>query len=140
MPSRKINSVGPVTNISSNAAFFGLPYRSPYTATKWAIVGLTKTMAMELGEHNIRVNAICPGSVEGDRINRVIQRDAEKRGLDADTVQNEYARQSSLGRFVTAEDIVAMVGFLASPAGVNISGQSIGLDGHTESLSFNAER
>ena len=93
-------------------------------------------MAMELGEDNIRVNAICPGSVEGERINRVIAKDAEARNISIEEVTREYHAQCSLKTFVTKEDIAAMAGFLAGPAGRRISGQAIGLDGHTEGLSL----
>ncbi|MEO0399737.1 MAG: SDR family oxidoreductase [Pseudomonadota bacterium] len=127
---------GSIVNMASNAAFFGFPLRSPYAACKWAVIGLTKTMAMELGGDQIRVNAICPCSVEGPRIQRVIEKDAKARGLAVETVAAEYKRQSSLQTFVTNDDIVAMINFLTSPAGRHISGQAIGLDGHTESLSL----
>ncbi|WP_417451111.1 SDR family oxidoreductase [Kordiimonas sp.] len=127
---------GSIVNIASNAAFFGFPMRSAYAVSKWGIIGLTKTMAMELGEDDIRVNAICPGSVEGDRINRVIAKDAEARNLSIEDVRREYQSQSSLKTFVTKDDIVAMVQFLTGPTGRRISGQAIGLDGHTEGLSL----
>ncbi|MEM8936294.1 MAG: SDR family oxidoreductase [Pseudomonadota bacterium] len=128
---------GSIINIASNASFFGFPFRSPYTASKWAIIGLTKTLAMELGADNIRVNAICPGSVEGQRIDRVIEKDAAARGMSLADVECEYKRQSSLRTFVKAADIAAMAQFLTSEAGRRISGQAIGLDGHTEGLSLN---
>lgn len=137
VPLLKQISGGSIINISSNAAFFGFPLRSPYTASKWAMVGLTKTWAMELGDHNIRVNAICPGSVEGARIDAVIARDADCRGVTTEEVRALYQSQSSLRVFVNAQDIANMVMFLASPLGERISGQAIGLDGHTENLSNN---
>jgi NAD(P)-dependent dehydrogenase (short-subunit alcohol dehydrogenase family) len=90
---------------------------------------------MELGPHEIRVNAICPGSVNGPRIDRVIAKDAAARGLSVDEVRKLYARQSSMRRFVDAEDVASLAWFLASDEGAMISGQAIGLDGHTESLS-----
>lgn len=137
IPMIRASAGGAIINIASNAAFFGFPMRSAYAASKWGIIGLTKTMAMELGEDKIRVNAICPGSVEGDRINRVIEKDAEARKLPVEDVIREYQSQCSLKTFVTKEDIAAMVGFLAGPAGRHISGQAIGLDGHTEGLTLN---
>jgi len=126
---------GCIINISSNAGLHGFPLRSAYSASKWAVIGLTKTWAMELGPWNIRVNAICPGSVRGPRIDRVIERDALERGMQADRIREVYERQSSLRTFVDANDVAAMVGFLASDAGVRISGQAIAVDGHTEGLS-----
>ncbi len=131
----KATAGGSIINISSNAAFFGFPLRSPYTACKWALLGLTKTLAMELGPVGIRVNAICPGSVSGPRIDRVIDNDAKERGMTSEQIRNIYARQSSMRVFVSAEEVAGLAGFLASSEGRSISGQAIGLDGHTESLS-----
>jgi NAD(P)-dependent dehydrogenase (short-subunit alcohol dehydrogenase family) len=136
VPILKANkSGGSIINMSSNAGLLGLPLRSAYTAAKWALVGLTKTWAMELGEHNIRVNALCPGSVEGPRIDGVIERDANARGVSAEQVRAIYQSQSSMRLFVSPQDVANMVVFLASSLGKSISGQSIGIDGHTESLS-----
>jgi NAD(P)-dependent dehydrogenase (short-subunit alcohol dehydrogenase family) len=126
---------GCIINIASNAALFGFPNRLPYTVSKWGLIGLTKTLAMELGPRGIRVNALCPGSVSGPRIEGVIERDAAERGLATEAVRREYQRQSSMRCFVDAEDVAAMVVFLASPAGGRISGQAIAIDGHTEGLS-----
>lgn len=123
-----------IINMSSNAGLLGCPLRGPYVASKWALIGLTKTLAMELGPDGVRVNAICPGSVEGPRIDRVIQTDAAARGLAPADVEREYKRQSSLRTFATSEDITAMVLYLASPAGARISGQALAIDGHTEGL------
>ncbi|SET33814.1 SDR family oxidoreductase [Thalassotalea agarivorans] len=137
VPMLKQNGSGSIINVSSNAAFFGFPLRSPYTASKWALIGLTKTWAMELGPDNIRVNAVCPGSVKGPRIDGVIERDAKERGATAEEVRHIYQLQSSMRLFVGPEDVANMIAFLASPLGACISGQAIGLDGHTESLSNN---
>ena len=126
---------GSILNISSNAAFFGFPLRLPYAASKWALIGMTKTLAMELGADGIRVNAICPGNVAGPRIDGVIHRDADARGMTAGEIREMYERQSSLRCFVDAEDVAEMACFLTSPLGAKISGQAIGVDGYTESLS-----
>ncbi|MBS0254386.1 MAG: SDR family oxidoreductase [Proteobacteria bacterium] len=122
--------------MSSNAGLHGCPLRGPYVASKWAVIGLVKTLAMELGPSGIRVNAVCPGSVEGPRIERVIAADARARGLSPAEVTAEYQRQSSLRTFATCNDIVEMVRFLVSPAGARISGQALAIDGHTENLSM----
>jgi NAD(P)-dependent dehydrogenase (short-subunit alcohol dehydrogenase family) len=135
VPMLKAAGGGSIINIASNAAFFGFPLRAPYTACKWALIGLTKTLAMELGTHRIRVNAICPGSVQGPRIERVIDRDAAERGRTPDEIRAIYARQSSMRLFVSADDVANLAFFLASAQGATISGQAIGIDGHTESLS-----
>ncbi|WP_298170353.1 SDR family oxidoreductase [Novosphingobium sp.] len=128
-----------IITMSSTAGLFGCPLRGPYVASKWALIGLTKTLAMELGPEGIRVNAICPGSVEGPRIDRVIAADAAERGLTIAEVEHEYKRQTSLRAFATREDVTAMVQYLISPAGARISGQPIAIDGHTESLSLDME-
>jgi len=135
VPMMKKAGGGAIVMTSSNAAFFGFPYRAPYTVCKWALIGFTKTLAMELGPQGIRVNAICPGSVSGPRIDGVIERDAAKRGMTPAEIREIYARQSSMRLFVSAEDVAELAFFLGSDAGRTISGQAIGVDGHTESLS-----
>ena len=90
---------------------------------------------MELGPHNIRVNALCPGSVSGDRIEGVINRDAQQRGVSPQEIKNIYAEQSSMRLFVSPEDVANMAIYLSSALGSSLSGQVIGIDGHTENLS-----
>lgn len=127
-------SKGSIVNISSTAGIFGYPLRSPYAAAKWAVVGLTKTWAMELGPDGIRVNAICPGSVGGPRMDGVIEREASTRGVAAAEVRRAYEQQVSMGSFIEASDIGEAIAFLASPAARFISGQVLSVDGHTETL------
>ena len=134
IPLMKSRRSGLILNMSSSAGRYGCPMRSAYVAAKWAAIGLVQTWAMELGPWNIRVNALCPGSVGGERIDRVIERDAAERGMTPDEIRRVYQRQSSLRDFVSPEDIAAMVCFLAGPGGRMISGQTLGIDGHTESL------
>ncbi len=131
---------GSIVNISSTAGIFGFPLRSPYAAAKWGVVGLTKTWAMELGPEGIRVNAICPGSVGGSRMDGVIEREAQVRGVTASEVRSAYASQVSMGSFVDANDIAQAVAFLSSPAARFISGQVLGVDGHTETLRTNCSQ
>ncbi|MDC1287534.1 SDR family oxidoreductase [Gammaproteobacteria bacterium] len=119
---------------SSTAGQMGYPLRSPYAAAKWAIVGLTKTLAMELGDAGVRVNAICPGAVEGNRMDRVIANEAVARGQDEDAVRQSYVKGVSMKTWVTAQDIANTIAFIASPAGSKISGQILAVDGHTETL------
>ena len=135
VPMMKNANSGSIINIASTAALFGCPMRSPYSASKWAMIGLTKSLAMELGPWNIRVNSICPGRVEGERIDRVIDNDARQRGKSPEEIRRLYQRQTSLRRFVTAEEVASMAAFLASDACGAISGQAMSVDGHTESLS-----
>jgi NAD(P)-dependent dehydrogenase (short-subunit alcohol dehydrogenase family) len=136
VPGMKQRSNGAIINIASTAALFGYPQRAAYAASKWAMIGMTKTLAMELGPFNIRVNAVCPGSVAGPRIDSVIERDAAHRGLPAEDVRRIYESQVSMRRFVTVEDIAGTCAFLASADAQLVSGQIIAVDGHTESLSF----
>jgi NAD(P)-dependent dehydrogenase (short-subunit alcohol dehydrogenase family) len=109
--------------------------RAPYSASKWAVIGLTKTLAMELGPWGIRVNAICPGSVDGERIERVIKRAAAQRNKTAEQIREAYQRQTSLRRFISADEVANMAVFLASDLCGSISGQAMSVDGHTESMS-----
>ena len=126
---------GAIINISSTAALHGYPLRSAYTASKWAMTGLMKTWAMELGPEGIRVNAVCPTSVEGSRIDEVIAREAKHRGLSVERVREIYLRQTSMRTFVSPDDVADTILFLASDAARKVSGQSISVDGHTEGLS-----
>ena len=134
IPHLKAAGGGSIVNMSSSAGILGFPNRTPYAASKWAVIGITKSLAIELGPDHIRVNAICPGSVSGERIDRVIAADAETRGLTPAEVRAEYKRSVSLGTFVEPEDIAAMALFVCSDAGAKISGQALAVDGNTESL------
>lgn len=125
---------GVMVLMSSTAGILPFPYRSPYAAAKWGIVGLTKTLAMELGPHGVRVNCICPGPVAGARIDRVIAREAAARGVDEQVVRDRFVERLSLRSWIEADDIANMVEFLASPAGAKISGQALAVDGFTEGL------
>jgi len=121
-----------IINVASTAALMGCPQRSPYVASKWAQIGLTKTWAMELGPDGIRVNAVCPTSVEGPRIEQVIEREAKQTGLSTEDVRDVYLRQTSMRSFASADEVADTVLFLASARAARISGQAIAIDGHTE--------
>ena len=125
---------GSVVNLSSAAGVFGFPRRTPYAASKWAVVGLTKSLAHELGPFGIRVNAICPGAVAGPRIDRVIAAEAAASGRDEAEVRANYASLSALQTFVEPEDIANMALFLCSGAGARISGQALSVDAYTDTL------
>lgn len=116
---------------SSTSGLYGTPFRAPYSAAKWAVIGLMKTVAMELGPQGIRANAICPGSVNGPRIDRVIATEAHAKGMTPDAVRQGYASGTALGRLSDAEDVAAMAVFLASPGARMVSGQAIAVDGFT---------
>ena len=123
---------GAVVFTSSTAGQYGYPNRAPYAAAKWAVLGLMKTAAMELGPFGIRCNAICPGAVEGPRMEGVLQREADAKGMTRDDVYAGYASGTSMKSFVEGRDIGAMAVFLASDAARLVSGQVIAVDGHTE--------
>ena len=125
---------GSIVNISSVAGRLGYAYRTPYAATKWAIVGMTESLAKELGPDGIRVNAIQPGIVEGPRIERVIRARAETVGVDYQTMEKEYLSKVSLRRMVSPQDVADMILFLCTPAGGNISGQAISVCGNVEAI------
>lgn len=132
VPEMKAAGRGAIIFTSSTAGIYGYPNRAPYAAAKWAVIGLMKTLAMELGPFGIRVNAICPGSVEGDRMEGVLAREAAIKGMTRDEVYAGYAGGTSMRRFVTAEEIGDMAVFLGSDAARSVSGQVIAVDGHTE--------
>ncbi len=134
VPLLKAAGGGSIVNLSSTAGIMGFPLRTPYAASKWAVVGLTKSLSMELGEFGVRVNAICPGAVAGPRIDRVISADAEARSLPLETVRQSYLNQNALRDFIQPESIARMVLFLASEVGSQISGQAISVDGDTHTL------
>ena len=125
---------GSIINLSSTAGIHGFALRSPYAASKWAIIGLTKSLAMELGEFNIRVNSIAPGSVKGDRMDRVIKAKSKTIGISEGKLQKDYESMVSLKTFVEKEDIANIATFLISDSAKKISGQVITIDGNTERM------
>ncbi|MEN9645543.1 MAG: hypothetical protein RL238_2212 [Actinomycetota bacterium] len=131
-PVMKGQGSGSIINMSSMAGVFGYGRRTPYAAAKWAVIGLTKSSAVELGPHGVRCNAICPGSVAGARMDAVIAAEAADRGVAPSAVEHEYLSGQSIKRFVQPQEIADLCLFLASPASSMISGQAIGVDGHTE--------
>jgi NAD(P)-dependent dehydrogenase (short-subunit alcohol dehydrogenase family) len=134
VPHIKAAGGGSIVNLSSAAGRFGFPLRSPYAASKWAVVGFTKSLAIELGPSKIRVNAICPGAVAGDRINRVIQAKADARGVPFEEMYQHYANVASMQTMIDPEDIANMMLFICSDAGHLVSGQVLGVDGNVEYL------
>jgi len=134
IPLLKASGNPSIANLSSAAGRFGFPNRTPYSASKWGVIGFTKSLSIELGGFGIRVNAICPGGVAGARIEHVIERKAALRDVPPDVVRDEMLGKTSLNRFVTAEDIANAIVFLASPVGANISGHALPVDGDTHAL------
>lgn len=131
-PLMKAAGSGSIIITSSTAGIYGYPNRAPYAAAKWAMIGLMKTLAMELGPFGIRANAICPGSVEGPRMEGVLTREAAAKGMTRDQVYDGYASGTSMRSFVEARDIANMAVFLGSEGARLVSGQVIAVDGHTE--------
>jgi len=134
VPLLKSAGGGSIINMSSTAGLGGCANRAPYVASKWAIIGLTKTLAMELGIFGIRVNAICPGSVEGERIRRVINADAEALGKSVEEVHANYVKGNSMRVLIEPEEIANLARFLCAETSTHITGQALSIDGHTETL------
>jgi len=132
VPNMKARRSGLIVNISSGSAKTGPPLRLPYVVTKGAILSLTTNLARELGPHGVRVNAILPGAIRGERIQRIIASKAAALGIPAADYERDLLRYVSLRTMVEPEDIAAMILFLASPAGRRITGQLIGVDGNVE--------
>ena len=128
----KKQKTGSIIFTSSTSGLFGVPNRSPYVAAKWGIIGLTKSMAMELGDYGVRVNAICPGAVSGIRMERVLSMESEASGLSKDALRKVYSEGTAMRSFVSEENVVDMAIFLASEKASMITGQALAVDGYTE--------
>ncbi|MCC7548339.1 MAG: SDR family oxidoreductase [Burkholderiales bacterium] len=123
-----------IVNLSSAAGKFGFPNRSPYAAAKWAVVGFTRTIAIELGQFGIRCNAILPGVVEGERIRRVIEAKARVAGKSAGEIQDAWLAHASIKELIQPEQLADTIVLLASPRGRQTSGQAISIDGNLQAL------
>jgi NAD(P)-dependent dehydrogenase (short-subunit alcohol dehydrogenase family) len=134
VPAMREAGGGSIVNLSSAAGRFGFAMRSPYAAAKWGVVGFTKSLAVELGPDGIRVNAILPGLVAGDRIRRVFESKAQARGIPFRQQEEEMLRSASLRCYVTPNDITNMALYLCSPFGATISGQALAVDGDLQFL------
>jgi NAD(P)-dependent dehydrogenase (short-subunit alcohol dehydrogenase family) len=132
VPLMKAQRSGVILLTSSTSGLFGNAGRAPYCAAKWGINGLMKVLAMELGPFGIRANSICPGAVEGPRMEAVLAREAALKGTTRDAIYHGYAAGTSMRSFITAGDVAAMAVFLASDAAHFVSGQMIAVDGNTE--------
>ena len=130
IPMIKRNKGGSIINLSSGAGIMGFPLRSPYAASKWAVIGVTKTLAMELGKFKIRVNAICPGTIKGDRMVRVVRDKSKLLKVSKKQIEKEFISMASMNCWIYEEDIGKMCSFLISNEAERISGQIIGVDGN----------
>ena len=134
VPMLKEAGGGSIVCMSSAAGKFGYAFRTPYSSAKFGIIGLAESLAKELGPFNIRVNAIRPGIVDGPRMQGVIRDRAQQIGVSYEEMEQAYLTKISLQRMVSQDDVAAVVAFLLSNAGANLSGQAIGVDGNMESL------
>jgi NAD(P)-dependent dehydrogenase (short-subunit alcohol dehydrogenase family) len=134
VPMLKAAGGGSIVNLSSVAGRLGFPLRSAYSAAKFGVVGLTETWAMELGPDNIRVNAILPGIVAGERQERVIAAKAASYGMEHEAMRKRLLDKVSLRKMVTAADIANQIVFICSPMGASISGQSLSVCGNVEHI------
>ena len=132
VPLMKAQRSGSIVLTSSVSGLYGNSGRAPYCAAKWGINGLMKVLAMELGPFGIRVNSICPGAVEGPRMETVLAREAALKGTTREAIYRGYASGTSMRSFIEARDVAALALFLASDEARFVSGQMIAVDGHTE--------
>jgi NAD(P)-dependent dehydrogenase (short-subunit alcohol dehydrogenase family) len=119
---------GRIVNISGTSGLRGYRYRSGYSASKWAVRGLTRTLALELGPYGITVNDVCPNVTHGERMDRIVATKAARSGRTPDEVYREFAEQTALGRFIDAEDVACAIDFLVSDHARNITGHDIPVD------------
>jgi NAD(P)-dependent dehydrogenase (short-subunit alcohol dehydrogenase family) len=134
VPMIKAAGGGSIVNMSSVAGRLGYPLRTPYSASKFGVVGLTETWAIELGPSNIRVNAVLPGTVKGDRVEKIIAAKAVAAGVSQDEMRTRFVEKVSMRRMVSPEDVANQILFICAPAGAMISGQSLSVCGNMESL------
>ncbi len=123
-----------IINLSSAAGKHGFALRSPYAAAKWGVIGFTKSLAIELGPYGIRVNAILPGIVKGDRIRRVLEAKAQQYGESFAAVEQRAFAATSIKEYILPQELADQMVFIASPRGRTISGQAISIDGDTKML------
>jgi NAD(P)-dependent dehydrogenase (short-subunit alcohol dehydrogenase family) len=119
---------GRIVNIASNVARRGLPFRADYVCSKWALLGLTQTLALELVDHGIRVNAVCPGPVEGERIEQLVRMHAEAEGVDFDAMHKAW-ENVPMKRFIKPDEVADVVKFLCSEASSGMTGQALNITG-----------
>jgi NAD(P)-dependent dehydrogenase (short-subunit alcohol dehydrogenase family) len=134
MPIIKAGGGGSIINLSSAAGRLGFPFRTPYAAAKWAVVGFTKSLSMEVGTDNIRVNTIQPGVVEGERMDRVIEAKAKAIGISFEAQKKISLERVSMKTTVSPQDIANMALYLASDLGTHITGQAISVCAGVEML------
>ncbi|MFB6205791.1 MAG: SDR family NAD(P)-dependent oxidoreductase [Haloglomus sp.] len=131
-PHLRASDRGSVVSISSISGKRPLENRTPYAASKMAVIGLTRTLAFEFGDDDVTVNAVCPGATRGDRIERVIENQAERRGISFEAAKHEvFTDDTALDRLTDPEDVAATVAYLASDRARNVTGQDLNVDAGT---------
>lgn len=134
VPVLKANGGGSIVNMASVAGKFGFPLRSPYSSSKWAVVGFSRGLSIELGPHKIRVNSILPGVVDGERIKQVFTARAASKGISYEEMERQALASASLGTMVTHKEIAEMILYITSTVGRSITGQSLSICGGMEWL------
>jgi len=129
VPTMIAQESGKIVNIGGTSGLRGYPMRTSYSASKWAVRGITRTVALELGKYNINVNAVCPGIVETPRMMKLCEGKAKVRGWTVEQVYEEYVQDMALKRVTTGQDIANAVLFMASEDSRQITGQHIAVDG-----------
>ncbi len=129
LPGMVARKYGKVVNISGTSGLRGYKYRAAYSSSKWALRGFTRTVALEVGPHNVNVNALHPGIVAGDRMDKLCREKAKKRGWTPERVYQEYVDEMALRRVTVSQDIADAVLFLVSDESRNMTGQSMTVDG-----------
>jgi NAD(P)-dependent dehydrogenase (short-subunit alcohol dehydrogenase family) len=119
---------GRIVNLAGTSGLRGYRNRSGYSSSKWAVRGLTRTLALELGPHDITVNDVCPNVTHGGRMDKIVATKAERLGTTPQQVYEDFAKQTALGRFVEEEDIANAIDFLVSAGAKNITGHDIPVD------------
>lgn len=132
VPDMKRAGGGVIVNFSSGSTRTNMPNRLPYVASKWAVEGMTRALARELGPHGIRINAILPGLIDNARMQGIIARNAERQGTTPGELKQEYLRYISMHSAVSPEELGATVAFLCSDDARHLTGQLIGVDGNIE--------
>jgi NAD(P)-dependent dehydrogenase (short-subunit alcohol dehydrogenase family) len=135
VPHLRLSKNPSIVNVSSLAGQYGFALRTAYSSAKWGVIGLTKSLAIELGDDGIRVNAILPGLVQGDRQRGVLKTKAEARGISFEEIERMAFSFTSIKEYVTPRQIADQILFLSSPRSRTISGQTIAVDGDTGMLS-----
>jgi NAD(P)-dependent dehydrogenase (short-subunit alcohol dehydrogenase family) len=132
VPAMKRHRHGVIVNFSSGSTRTGLPLRTPYVVSKYAVEGLSRNLARELGPFGIRVNAILPGMIDNERMRGIVRRSAEAQGKSVEQVESEYLQYISMRSKISPDELASMVLYLASPPARHVTGQLIGVDGNSE--------